>query len=425
LYTTVFGSVNNYPSAVSYFEQRRVFAGTLAEPQNVWFTRSGTEADMSYTIPNRDDNRIAFKIAAREASAIKHLIPAADLIMLTPSCEWRVNSAGGGALTATALSVKPQSYNGANNVTPVVVSNRVLFASARGGHVREMAYNWQANGYIAGDISLLAPHLFDYLSITDMAYVKGPIPILWCVSSNGKLLGMTYVPEQSITAWHQHDTGAGDAFEAVCVVAEGEEDVLYAIVRRTIGGLTKRYVERMHTRNFPTLADAFFVDSGATYTGAPAITVSGLTWLEGRTVSILADGAVQAPQVVALGVITLPQAASKITVGLPIQADIQTLPAVSAVDPAQGLGRPKNINKVVLRVHQSSGLKVGATFAQLTHHLPRVNEVYGAPPALFDGEVDVTIQGNWLQYGQVCVRQDDPLPLDVASITMEVSVGGG
>jgi hypothetical protein len=39
---------------------------------------------------------------------------------------------------------------------------------------------------------------------------KGRAPrFVWCVSSSGKLLGITYVPEQQVGPWHQHDTQDG------------------------------------------------------------------------------------------------------------------------------------------------------------------------------------------------------------------------
>ncbi|MEC5161721.1 MULTISPECIES: hypothetical protein [unclassified Janthinobacterium] len=421
-------AAGNYPGAVSYFEQRRCFAGTNNLPQNFWATKSGTESNMSYSIPTRDDNRVAFRIAAREASAIRHIVPAASLILLTPSCEWRVNPAGD-VLTPSSVQVRPQSYIGCNNVTPALVGNSVLFAQARGGRIREMSYSWQANGYQANDISILAPHLFDYNNIIDMAFSRAPTPVLWCVSSNGNLLGMTYVPEQQVAAWHRHDTING-AFEAVCTITEtpagqvASEEMLYAVVRRTIGGVTKRYVERMHTRYFATPADAFFVDCGATYTGAAATTISGLTWLEGQTVSILADGAVQPQRVVTGGAVTLQNAASKVQVGLPITADLQTLPLALQIDAAAGVGKPKNVNKVWLRVQRSSGIFAGPTFDTLIEVKERTNEPWGTPPALKSGEVSVMVSPSWGPDGAICVRQSDPLPLTVVSIALEVATGG-
>jgi hypothetical protein len=220
-YDGAFQAVGAYPGAVSYFEQRRCFAGTINQPQNIWMTRSGTESVMSYSLPVRDDDRVAFKVAAREANTIRHIVPMQQLILLTSSAEWRLAAVNQGAITPSTVSVSPQSYIGANAVQPTVVNNNLIYAAAAGGHVREMAYNWQAGGYLTGDTSLRAPHLFDTFDIVDMGYSKAPYPIVWCVSTSGKLLGLTYVPEQQVGAWHQHDTDG--TFESIAVVNEGGE----------------------------------------------------------------------------------------------------------------------------------------------------------------------------------------------------------
>tara|TARA_Y100000004_G_scaffold26305_1_gene26648 strand:+ start:1885 stop:4353 length:2469 start_codon:yes stop_codon:yes gene_type:complete len=293
IYENEFQSTNNYPGAVSYFEQRRVFAGTNNEPQTILMTKSGTESNLSFGLPIRDDDRIKFRVAAREANTIRHIVPLTNLLMLTGSAEWRVSSINSDAITPTSISVKPQSYVGANNAQPVIVNNSMVYAASRGGHVRELGYNWQANGFITGDLSLRAPHLFDNLTVTDMALSKAPIPIVWFISSNGKLLGFTYVPEQTIGAWHQHDTDG--TFESVAVVSEGNDDVLYCVVKRTINGATKKYVERLGTRLFEQARDCFFVDCGSTYNGTntntnQTVTISGGTnYTRGESVTITAN----------------------------------------------------------------------------------------------------------------------------------------
>jgi hypothetical protein len=248
-YETVFNSSNNYPGAVSYYEQRRCFAGTINEPQKIWMTKSGTESNMSYSLPLKDDDRIQFRVAAREANTIRHIVPLSQLLLLTSSAEWRVTSVNSDAITPTSISVQPQSYVGASTVQPVIINNSLLYHAARGGHVRELGYNWQASGFVTGDVSIRATHLFDGFDIVDMAYAKAPEPIIWMTSSSGNLLGFTYVPEQQIGAWHRHDSTSG-VFESVTTVAEGDEDRAYAIVKRTINGNTVRYVERMASRLF-------------------------------------------------------------------------------------------------------------------------------------------------------------------------------
>ncbi len=178
IHDSSFSGAGDYPGAVSYFEQRRCLAGTTNRPQNIWMTKSGTESDMSYSLPTRDDDRIAFRVAAREANTIRHIVPLNELLLLTSSAEWRVTSLNSDAITPTTISVRPQSYIGASNVQPVIINNTLLYGAARGGHVRELAYNWQAGGFVTGDLSLRAPHLFDNLDILDITYSKAPQPVV-------------------------------------------------------------------------------------------------------------------------------------------------------------------------------------------------------------------------------------------------------
>ena len=408
------------PTAVSYYEQRRCFAGSLDEPQTFWATRSGTESDMAYSLPSRDDDRIAVRVAAREANSIQHILPLSNLMLLTSAAEWQVT--GGNIITPSTISIRPQSYVGASHVTPVVVGNNALFCSARGGRVRELSYNWQAGGYVTGDICLRAAHLFDGDRVVDMAFQKNPYPVAWCVMESGKLLGLTYVPEQEVWAWHRHDTDG--LFESCAVIPEGDEDVLYLLVQREVDGQTKRYIERMASRFIPSIKDSFFVDSGLTYDGSPATTFSGLEHLEGKTVSILADGSVEPQQVVTSGQIELDRPASVVHVGLPIEADLQTLPLSLQVDAALAQGRAKNINKVWIRVSQSSGIFAGPSVDRLTEVKQRTTEPYGTPANLKTDELSLVLTPDWSRNGTICIRQSDPLPLTIISLAADVALGG-
>lgn len=411
----------NYPGAVTYFEQRRAFGGTLNQPQNGWLTKSGTESNLQYSIPTRDDDSITFKFAAREASTIRHLIPLEDLIMLTTSAPVRVSPPDGSALTPSNVSAKAQGYSGASNVQPVLVDQYLVFAAARGGHVRQLVRSNEVQGYALSDLCLRATHLFDGFEILDMTLARSPQPVVWAVSDTGKLLGLTYIPEENVASWHQHDTDG--VFESCCCVAEGNEDALYVIVKRTINGATKRFVERLVSRRFTDPADGFFVDCGLTYVGPPATVLTGLGHLEGKVVSILGDAAVRPQQTVVGGSITLDQEASKAHVGLPIVADLQTLPLAFEAQ-AFGQGRVKNVNKVWLRVFSSSGIFAGPDFDRLTEAKIRTTEPFGSPPALKTGEIGIALSPAWADSGQVCIRQADPLPLTVVGLSLEAAIGG-
>jgi hypothetical protein len=419
---SVFSGTGNYPGAVCYFQQRRCFAGTTNGPSNAWMSNSGTESMFSYSLPSQDTDRIAFRVAALQADIIQHMVPMLQLLLLTSEAEYALVPGGSTAITPTSVSVNPQSYVGASNVQPTIINTTMVYVAARGGHVREMGYAWTVNGYMTGDLSLRAAHLFDTLTIVDQAYSKAPWPIVWFVSSNGTLLGLTYIPEEQVGAWHEHVTDG--SFESICCVAEGSEDVLYAVINRTIGGQTVRYVERMASRLFDSLEDAFFVDAGASQSfDNPVSTISGLTWLEGQTVAVLADGAVQTQKVVTGGAITLDHAASVVQVGLPYTSDLETLPAVLQID-GYGQGRMKNINKAWVKVYQSSGILVGPDEDHLTEIRQRTTEPWGSPPALQTAELLVMTTPSWQTNGQTLIRQQNPLPLDVVGLTLEVVIGG-
>lgn len=411
-----FSASNTYPASVSYFEQRRAFAGSNTLPQNVWLTKSGTESDLSYGLPTASDDRIAFRMAAREAFRIQHLVPMSSLLLLTESGEWRVTSIDSDALTPTSISVRPQSYIGSNNVQPATVNNIVLFASSRGGHLREMGYSNDQQSYVTGDLSLRAAHLFDDYALVDIGVAKAPVPVVWCVSSSGKLLGLTYIPEERITGWHWHDTDG--SFETLCVVQEGDEDRVYACVKRTVGGVDKRYIERMAPMKIQALADTRYVDSWVDYVGAPSTTVSGLAHLNGKTVSILADGKVHPQKVVAGGAVTLDYAASNVVVGLPYTAELHTLPATMQIE-GFGTGRTKNVGRSWIRVYESPGFEIGTESSGLT---PSAS--YADSQNLASGLVEVTLPPAWTQDGQVILQQDNPVPLTIVGMTFEVSVGG-
>lgn len=415
---------NDYPAATTYHEQRRWFAGTNDKPQVLWATRTGTESNLTSSIPSREADAMELRIASSQYNKIRHLVALSDLIAFTAGGEFRIYSDGAPAITPTSVTIKPQGYAGASNVQPVVTTGSILYVQAQGSRIRELSYSWEANSYRTVDASIMAPHRFNGFSVRDMSYSRAPDSIAWAVRDDGVLLGLTYVPDQQVYGWHAHDTTDG-LFESVCVVPEDNEDVLYAVVRRTIGANQLRYVERLRTRFFTAQADAFFVDSGLTYDGVPVTTLSNLNHLEGKVVNILTDGAVHPQRTVTAGAVTLDYAASVVHIGLPMTSDLRTLPLALEGAAAAGQGTVKNVNKVHLRVSQSSVIKAGPTFDRLREYPARaVTDPYGAPPALRDGELTLSVDPSWNQDAAICVRQDLPLPLTVLSMTLEIQSGG-
>ena len=148
------------------------------------------------------------------------------------------------------------------------------------------------------------------------------------------------------------------------------EDELWVIVKRTINGTTRRYVEVFTDFDFDELdAEVFhFVDSGLSYDGAATTTITGLEHLINENVQILADGATHANKVVdSNGHISLDRSSKKVKVGLPYNSILQTmrLEGGSAVGEGTSQGKVKRISKVVLRLFETVGAKCGPSLTKL------------------------------------------------------------
>lgn len=417
----------DYPTAVTYYEQRRWFGGTPSKPQSVWATRSGTDSNLTTSVPTRADDALEVRIASQRRQVIKHLVALQDIVALTDGGEFRVFSDGGPAISLDTLSIKPQSSVGAADPQPALAEDRALYVQAKGSYIRELAFDSSGFGrFTSSNVSVMAPHLFDGYTITQMAYTRSPLPVLWAVRSDGTLLAMTHMPDQQVYGWHVHTIGSGSV-ESITSIPENNEDVLYIAVRRTdpATGAAVIHVEKLRPRLFLTAAEAWFVDSGLSYNGLPVTALSGLWHLEGRQVQILADGAVVTPQTVTNGAITLTIPATHVTVGLPYVSDLQTLPQAYDTAPAGGQATRKNVREVTLRVVNSSLVKAGPTFDKLRQYPAReVSDPYDSPPGLRTGEVSITLDPRWAEDGQICVRQDEPLPLTVCSIVHDTATGG-
>lgn len=415
-----FVAANNYPGAVTYFEQRRCFAGTNNRPQNFWATRSGTESNMNYSIPTRDDDSITMRLTARQVSKIEHMIPLADLLLLTTDGDWRIYTQNSDIFSPNTVAARAQSYHGANNVQPITTGESAVYVRNQSSRVHEVAYDNVAYAFKTNDISLMAPHLFDSYEITDMALTRSPFPIVWVVRDDGLLLGVTYMPSQKVWAWHRHVT---DGYvESIAGVPEGTKDVLYLSVRRTINGTEKRFIERLDLKEEKILVDAFHVDCGLTYDGAPATTITGLDHLEGETVSILADGETHPPKVVTAGEIELDYEASKVHVGLPLVAKLTTLPITMQAE-AFAQGQVKNVNNVYIRVYQSGQVYVGPSEDKLTKYQDTTDEEYGSMAALRTGTLNIEVLPTWGADGQITLVNSDPTPMTVLSLVMDVALG--
>ena len=502
---TLFEAATKYPGAVAYVNERLIFGGSDAAPETVWTSRPGWYTNFSTSSPPQDDDAVTFTLAGRQVNRVKHLLDLKGLVILTTGSEL-VAKGDNGVLKPTAIGLETQGYSGSADLAPIIITNSALFVQARGSVVRDLRYEFSQDGWQGRDLSIFAPHLIDAYQLVDWTYAQIPHSVIWAIRSDGTMLGLTYVREHEVAGWHRHDT-AGDAYERACSVPESDEDALYTVVRRTINGATKRYIERMASRRITTLAtDAFFVDCGITYNGANTggttltlsggttwtntedltltasaaqfiagdvgndyvltiggvslpcrvlaytdtthvtvraganvpvshrgvataswslakLTITGLSHLEGRTVACLADGNVTPRLTVTAGSVTLPRPASIAHIGLPIQADLETLD-MESVQAETLIDKPKLLGAATLLVEGSRGVWAGQDLTHLREYKQRSTEPWDTAIAPFTGPVEIAFDAAWGRSGRLAIRQDDPLPLTVLAIAPRGTVGG-
>jgi hypothetical protein len=183
--------------------------------------------------------------------------------------------------------------------------------------------------------------------------------------------------------------------------------------------VTKRYVEYLEReyREGDDQQNCYYVDCGATYDGAPADHISGLDWLEGQTVQILADGAAHPDRVVTSGAVTLQREASVVHVGLPYDSVLQTNRIEAGAGDGTAQGKTKRVNKVVIRFLNTLGALAGPDEANLDEiEFRSGSDPMDEAPPLFTGDKLVEWPDGYNFDGYVMVQQRQPLPMTVVAI---------
>ena len=199
-----FSETTGHPSVVSFFEQRLVFAGTTNNPQTMYFSKSGDYENM--TSGTADDAAMVYTIASNQVNAIQAMKATRTLIVMTTGGEYAVSAGTGIAITPTNISIVKQSNYGSSNVDALSIGNATIFLQRAKRKIRELAYNFDSDGYVAPDLTILADHISE-TGIIQMDYQQEPYSVVWGVRSDGVLVGLTYNRLENVVAWHRHIIG--------------------------------------------------------------------------------------------------------------------------------------------------------------------------------------------------------------------------
>lgn len=398
----------SFPSEVDLYQDRIVWAtnNELDATKISDYKNFGVSTDVT------DDDAISVVIKDKKVDKINSIVAGQKLAVYSDDGNFVHNN---DTFTPNSATFLKQGATGGSDVKPVVVRDHIIYAHPMKQAISDYAYNFETDGYAGQDISILANHLFDGKVIKTLAYQQEPYSIIWVLQEEGTVLACTYLRQQNVIAWTPMDFGGKVLSIAVC--STGTEEHLYLAVERENG----TFVEKMPTRLLSAAPEeCFFVDCGRTYRGEPATIISGLDYLEGQNVVALADGNVIKDLTVEDGAITLPIPASVVTVGLPYESVLETLTFDANTGDGSNLNRKKRVVAVSIRYNASRGSKLSVNGHTEVDMLRREQEGYNIPIALKSGVYREIVASTHDEKTAIKIRQDEPLPITVVSITPEI-----
>jgi hypothetical protein len=414
---------DDYPSVVTFFEQRLVYGATNNNPQTLWFSKNGDYSN--FTAGTGADDALIYTIASNQVNAIRYLSATRVLTIGTTGGEYVLTATSDGPITPTTTLIRKYSNYGSAAIEPVQVADVTLFVQRGGRKVREFRYVGDINvaAYQAPDITIVAEHITAG-GLSAFAYQQEPDGVIWAIRADGSLIGVTYRREEEVVAWHKHVIGGefdgGQAIvESIATLpSDTGEDELYMIVKRTINGVTKRYVELMRPFDFGGVTTgAFFVDSGLRYDGSAIGSLKGLYHLEGETVTVLANGASHPDRVVADGGVSLAYSSTTAAIGYGYTSSMQTMRIEAGSADGTSQGKPKRIHAITLRLHETVGIEVGNSASENDRIFFRDSSMaMDQAVPLFTGDKDIEFPGGYDEDDRLYIRQTQPLPMSVLAL---------
>ena len=406
------GSNNGYPRTAAFYQDRLCFASSTLFPSRMWLSRTGNYTDM--TTGTNDADGMTLNLLSGTSDVIFWLGSGKQLLAGADSGVWSIGAASGStsAISPTNKKADKLSYFGSGSVMPATLGDTLIHVGYPASKVRELAPN-DLGDYKSGELSVLAEHLFESKTITQLAYQQNPFEIVWCLRSDGVLLALTYMQEHKVTAWSRHTSGN---VQSIATIPGTYETELWAAINRTINGNVCTYIERMAGFYSKTWNNSDFIDSHIHATAPGNFTSMAVAHLDGEVVKYIADGVI-GQATVASNNITIPES-SAARAGLAYTSDLETMPVSPELKSGDTLFATKRITEIQIRCRNSAGGSYGPDSSYLAPLFGSNNFTDGHVVNLSRREGNNSSSTE----KSVFIRQTDPLPMNIDAIGMEVEV---
>ena len=392
-------NTRGWPRTCTFHEGRLWFGGSLSRPSTIW--GSVVNDPFNFDVGrSRDDEGITATLATDQVNAINAIISNRSLQVFTSGAEFYVPAS---PITPETVAVKPQTNLGSKRVRPVITEGLTLFLQRTGRALYQFQFVDEFQSNESKSLSVLSPHLIN--NPIQMASQKGTSSedanYVYILGDNGELTVFNLLTFEGVQAFTRVNTTGN--IKSVAVV----DDEVYYLVEREINNSTVFYIERNDNSSN--------TDSSVIGTGLASDTLTGLSHLEGETVEVKADGAVQSPQVVSGGQITIGRTADTIEAGLQYRPVIRTMPFNVNLNDGPHAAQKKRILRAAIRLYESNGVTVnGYQLADRTI----AQDQFDAP--IPQSEHKRIFLHGWSLEASVLISQDAPMPMTILSIDLEV-----
>jgi len=425
---------DNWPSCVSFYEQRRVFAGTDSHPNMVWLSNLNDPADFRTAEENGevlDTTGITYQLGT-SSTIIRWLAAGPTLICGTEANEWQLRpNEFSAAITPSNIRITQETSIG-SSIQGIRTGAAVFFPHISGKQFHEFKFDFQTQQFVVSTVTKLVPDLFETDKIVAMAFQYHPNSAFWLVTESGKLFSLTYRKEDDFYAWAIHSTSNG-LFKDVAVLPKGDtvnsEDQLWVVVARN----GENHLERMALQFTDDLSDNYksdgaYLDShvrnpatGSLTTPVALINVPARIIQNGK-VRVVVDGVDLGNISVTEGANTLPNdvIASQYTlIGVPYEGKLELNPV--AFDNGSGKNSYGQITRTVSfqpYVYKSMGYKMGFSEDELETIPPK------GGASLYTGFTDEhnIIASQFDVDKTPIIVQDKPYPLTLVSAVLKTEM---
>ena len=416
----------NYPRTVAKFEQRRIFGGTYANPNFIYFSRADDEISFQ---PTQDDGEvldtdaITYALSNRNAG-IRWINAAKDLVVGTTGGIYRIvpNQYQYG-ISPKTVRMELTEEEPCEKQAETVASS-VFYPDQSGTRLMEYKYDQSLNNSSSNDVSKLVYPIFLTDAIAQIAYQHTPQPRIWARTESGKIYCLSYHRQEEFYAWSEQDLGPNSKVLDISVLHRGtgtQLDQVWIIVKRDGFIHTEALAETdpVQLTSYPMLDS--YVELVKPQSGSISTDVSS-RYGAGDTVAVIEDGVYTGEQTLTDGNITLQSAtAGRVVVGLRYTGELQMMfPTWDASNKPAYSAETARIISIKPFLVNSWNYKIGIKDRFET---VRVSSAYGTGTGFTGFDKERPVSGSTFGAENVpTIKHEEPYPLTIASLTTKTDL---